>query len=139
MSKSRDYGIQVWFWSRNCPDVPPEIAQGGLFKGDLLFPNPTWGEPAGDFPPDSCKYDQYFDAHQIIFDLTFCVSEFPFIVISFARLFSSTTEASPQGDWAGNAWATSGCGMDTCDNCKHPLAYDYQLPNSSTVTLFLQL
>jgi len=93
MSRSRDCGIQVWFWPRDCPNIPSEIARGGLFRGPL-FPDPAWGEPAADFPldPDSCKYDQHFDAHQIIFDLTFC------------------------GDWAGNAWATSGCGIDTCEN-----------------------
>jgi hypothetical protein len=85
MSRSRDYGIQVWFWPRNC-DVPPEIAQGGLFKGDMLFPNPTWGKPAADFPLDSCKYDQYFDAHQIIFDLTFCVSHFPCFLLDCSRV-----------------------------------------------------
>jgi hypothetical protein len=39
---------------------------------------------------------------------------------------------SPQGDWAGNAWLTSGCGPGTCVDCKESLAYSAQLPNSLT-------
>jgi len=78
MLKSRDCGIQIWFWPRDSPDVPKEISDGGVFEGEPLFPNPTWGAPAANFPldPSSCGYDQFFDAHQMVFDLTFCVSDF---------------------------------------------------------------
>ena len=135
MSRSRDCGIQVWFWSRNSPDVPPEIARGGLFQGEPLFPNPTWGEPAAAFPmdPDYCNYDQYFNAHMIIFDLTFCVGG---LFCWSCTFFSSATEVlpSPQGDWAGNVWAGSSCGIldNTCDDCRYPVAHTGGLLNSLT-------
>ena len=75
MLKSRDCGIQIWFWPRNSPNTPLEILYGGLSQGEPLFPNPTWGPPAADFPldPSNCAYDQFFNAHQMVFDLTFCV------------------------------------------------------------------
>ena len=71
MSRSRDCGIQVWFWPRHSPNIPPEV----LYDSEPLDPNSTWGEPAANFPmdPDYCNYDKYFDAHQIVFDLTLCV------------------------------------------------------------------
>jgi hypothetical protein len=73
MSRSRDYGIQVWFWSRYSPNIPPEV----LGDTEPLDPNPTWGEPAANFPmdPGYCDYDKYFDAHQIVFDLALCVRD----------------------------------------------------------------
>ena len=80
MSKTRDYGIRIWFWQRDDPTVPPEISHGASWRGDVLIdmPNPTWGEPAAYFPldPSLCNYDQYFNAHAIVFDLTFCVRDF---------------------------------------------------------------
>jgi len=35
-------------------------------------------EPAANFPMRKgyCDYDQHFDAHKMVFDLTFCVSAF---------------------------------------------------------------
>ena len=74
MSRSRDYGIQIWFWPRNYRDIPPEI----LWASQPLDPtNPTWGEPAANFPMDQgfCNYDKFFDAHQMVFDLTLCVRD----------------------------------------------------------------
>lgn len=120
MSKSRECGVQIWFWPRDSLDVPIEISNGEVFKGDPLYPNPIWGAPAADFPldPNYCSYDHFFNAHQMVFDLTFCVSDF-----SRSRIFCSSTSediSSLQGDWAGNTWASSGCGIDTCENCKHP-------------------
>ena len=120
MLKSRDCGIQIWFWPRNSSSTPPEIAMG-TWKGEPLIANPldTWGPPDANFPldPNYCNYDQFFNAHQIVFDLTFCVRDF-FIGL---LIFQGMTEvlSSPQGDWAGNAWASSGCGIDTCENCKY--------------------
>ena len=92
MSRSRDSGVQIWFWPRNSPYIPLEIFQGGLFEGEPLFPSYSWGEPAAAFPmdPGYCNYDQRFNAHIIIFDLTFCVRvPFPFTVFV---LFASATE-----------------------------------------------
>jgi hypothetical protein len=120
ISRSRDNGIQIWFWQRNNPSVPPEIAHG---QGESLSPNPTWGEPAADFPldPNDCNYDQHFNAHMIIFDLTFCVG----VLYWFCTFFLTATEVlpSPQGDWASSDWATSSCSSQgTCENCEYPAA-----------------
>jgi len=77
MSRSRDYGIRVWFWPRNSPNIPPELALDESFLEEPLFPNCAWGEPAAAFPidPGHCDYDQHFNAHMIIFSLTFCVRD----------------------------------------------------------------
>ncbi|KAI0295852.1 glycoside hydrolase family 16 protein [Multifurca ochricompacta] len=85
------FGIQVWFWPRD--EAPPEV-RDGVVKEEPLFPGFGWGSPAADFPvyPGFCDYDTHFNAHEMVFDLTFC------------------------GDWAGNAWAGSGCGGGTCEN-----------------------
>ncbi|KAI0066078.1 hypothetical protein BV25DRAFT_1912879 [Artomyces pyxidatus] len=86
MARTRQAGVQVWFWPRSHPRIPEEIKSGA----DVLWPNPSWGTPVATFSWNTCDYDAHFDAHQMIFDLTLC------------------------GDWAGNAWSTSGCGTDSC-------------------------
>lgn len=63
-------GVKVWFWSRNDPTIPPEIASGRT----TVVPSPGWGMPEAHFPPDSCEHSAHFDSHQIIFDTTLCVS-----------------------------------------------------------------
>lgn len=75
MVKSRSLGIQIYFWPRDSNNVPPEISECGS-GGGSLYPNPSWGPPAANFPmcPGYCDYDSHFNAHQIVFDLTFCVS-----------------------------------------------------------------
>ncbi|KAI0259260.1 concanavalin A-like lectin/glucanase domain-containing protein [Gloeopeniophorella convolvens] len=85
MSKTRWNGVQVWFWPRGSPDVPTRYA---------AVPEPHVGHPAATFPMNqgNCDYESHFDAHQMVFDLTFC------------------------GDWAGNDWASSGCGITTCED-----------------------
>ncbi|KAI0046071.1 glycoside hydrolase family 16 protein [Auriscalpium vulgare] len=90
MSKTHDKGVQVWFWSRFAGWIPPEIQ----FGGENIYPNPTWGTPAATFPMDMCDYDSHFNAHQMVFDLTFC------------------------GDWAGagTVWSSSGCGTGSCQD-----------------------
>jgi len=96
MSKTRDSGIKIWFWRRGDHTVPPEISHGPTWRGGVLIdlPNPSWGDPAAYFPldPGHCNYNQYFNAHVMVFDLTFC------------------------GDWAGKTWGSSGCGTGTCEN-----------------------
>lgn len=80
MARAQDEGIKVWFWQRGDPAVPPAVAQKGLFNdmfGDqpVIMPDPTWGLPAAYFPMgNSCDYDEHFNAHIMVFDLTFCVS-----------------------------------------------------------------
>ncbi|KAF8499612.1 concanavalin A-like lectin/glucanase domain-containing protein [Russula emetica] len=91
MARSQTLGIKIYFWPRDSAYIPPEIVECGS-GGGYLYPDPSWGIPAADFPmyPDLCNYNDHFNAHQIVFDLTFC------------------------GDWAGNAWPTSGCGSGAC-------------------------
>ncbi|KAL4249522.1 Glycosyl Hydrolase Family 16 [Abortiporus biennis] len=70
VSRTRAKGVQIWFWSRNDPTVPNEVR-------DASFPLQT----------DNCDYDAHFNAHILVFDLTFC------------------------GDWAGadSVYGSSGC------------------------------
>jgi hypothetical protein len=134
MVRSRMLGIRVYFWPRdNSIDVPPEIRECGS-EGGSLYPDPSWGIPAADFPmsPDLCNYDEHFDAHQIIFSLTFCVSPERLLYLPSAFARAQLKSSFPQGDWAGNTWPSSGCGNSTCENCKRPLAYDGQLLRSSS-------
>jgi len=86
ISRSQATGIQVWFWARDSPFVPPEICQGAQ-KGQAVFPSIAWGEPVANFPmlPGFCDYDLHFNAQRMVFDLTFC------------------------GDWAGTDWPHSSC------------------------------
>ncbi|KAK7057245.1 putative glycosidase C21B10.07 [Favolaschia claudopus] len=91
-------GIFIWFWSRYDSSVPLEVSQGL----STVNPDPDlWGKPDAAFPTDSCDYQSHFDAHNIVFDLTFC------------------------GDWAGSAYGSSGCPgncIDFVDN--NPRAFD---------------
>lgn len=71
MSNTQASGTQIWYWPRYSKSIPYEI-----LWGNSLTPNNGWGTPAANFTmvPGSCDYSEYFDAQQIIFDLTFCVS-----------------------------------------------------------------
>jgi len=84
MKRTQDDGVYTYFWSRNDGSVPHDVATGS----PNINPE-NWGIPDVRYPSsDSCDFASHFDAHQIVFDLTFC------------------------GDWAGNAYAQSGCGAD---------------------------
>ncbi|TRM69606.1 glycoside hydrolase family 16 protein [Schizophyllum amplum] len=87
--------ISVWFWSRTDPSVPHEVSQSSQMIR-IPSPGPTWGTPDATFPLSNnggdCDYQSHFDPHHIIFDLTLC------------------------GDWAGTAFATSGCGLSSCED-----------------------
>lgn len=76
MARTPEDGIRIWFWSRNDPNVPPEICDSDSQDGPSdLTPSPSWGRPEASFPlGDNCDYDSHFDAHSMVFDLTFCVS-----------------------------------------------------------------
>lgn len=70
MEKSASKGISIWFWSRQNPTVPEEVRNGS----DWLSPSvDEWGIPDAQFPTTNCDYESHFNAHAIIFDLTFCV------------------------------------------------------------------
>ena len=87
--KSRTFGIQVYFWPRQSINlIPSEVRECGS-GGGYLYPDFSWGLPAANFPmdPDYCNYDEHFNAHEMVFDLTFCVRAFYFR--------SSTTEVLP--------------------------------------------
>ncbi|EJF65494.1 concanavalin A-like lectin/glucanase domain-containing protein [Dichomitus squalens] len=87
-------GVSVWFWNRWDPAVPWEVKlppTTDLFGPARVFPTALWGVPDAKFEFGSnCDYEEHFDAHNLIFDLTFC------------------------GDWAGNTYATSGCPGTSC-------------------------
>ena len=73
MEKTKEDGVRIWFWARSDNNVPSEIKYP--LAGGVVSPGPTWGAPSAHFPlGDSCDYDSHFNAHIMVFDLTFCVS-----------------------------------------------------------------
>ncbi|KAF9051066.1 hypothetical protein BDZ89DRAFT_1107789 [Hymenopellis radicata] len=88
MSKTLASGVKVWFWPRDCSDVPDEVRDFGCDTIDI----DKWGQPDASFPPETCDQPSHFNEHNIIFDLTIC------------------------GDWAGSAFGQAGCGTSTCDD-----------------------
>ncbi len=70
MTRSQDAGVAVYFWARNDTSVPHAVKHGEY----AIEVDDTWGEPEAFFPTTSCDFDSHFNAHQIIFDLTLCVS-----------------------------------------------------------------
>ncbi|PCH36174.1 glycoside hydrolase family 16 protein [Wolfiporia cocos MD-104 SS10] len=92
MARTQQDGIRVWFWPRDSPDVPLAVRAPvpGLFP--TIMPDPTWGAPVAAFPIGPyCDYAAHFDAHQFVFDLTFC------------------------GDLAGNVYTSTGCSGSCVD------------------------
>ncbi|KAF7320866.1 Glycoside hydrolase family 16 protein [Mycena chlorophos] len=94
--------IKVWFWGRQASDVPEGVRTGGT-----TVDTGNWGTPTADFPNTDCNISKFFDANNIIINLTFC------------------------GDWAGQAsiYASSGC-PSTCVN------YVDQNPSAFTNAFF---
>jgi len=67
MRRSAQYGIEIWFWSRQETDVPLDVRDGSVAV------NPSnWGEPEAVFSPAGCDFARHFSNHEIVFDLTFC-------------------------------------------------------------------
>ncbi|KAF8514211.1 concanavalin A-like lectin/glucanase domain-containing protein [Hysterangium stoloniferum] len=97
MERTAESGVFVWFWSRDDSTVPGAVKHGKDHLRPDIF---TWGLPMASFPfTETCSSD-HFNAHQIIFDDTFC------------------------GDFAGALYPTSGCPgncTDFVDN--HPEAF----------------
>jgi len=76
--------ISIWFWARNNLSVPEDVK-----RGDIQV-NPTkWGVPTAYFPNTDCDLNKFFSANNLIINLTLC------------------------GDWAGTAYAGTGC-PSTC-------------------------
>ncbi|KAF8597916.1 hypothetical protein BDV93DRAFT_499233 [Ceratobasidium sp. AG-I] len=80
MSRSKEEGVNVWFWGRDDPSVPEQVR-----FGHKHVRTETWGIPEAMFTAENCDMDEHFGLHEIVFDLTFC------------------------GDWAGSNYASSGC------------------------------
>jgi len=104
MRRSDDEGVSMWFWSRQEGAVPPDVRDGW----DAVDTD-GWGIPEAIFSSSGCNFSSHFDAHQIVFDLTFC------------------------GDFAGADYGSCGCPescRDFTDN--HPEAFQeaYWLINS---------
>lgn len=68
LARSKEYGIKVWFWPR-LGFVPFDVR----WNSETVDPD-WWGFPTAYFPTgDNCEYEKHFDAHMLVFDLTFCV------------------------------------------------------------------
>ncbi|KAG8849338.1 hypothetical protein FRB96_000874 [Tulasnella sp. 330] len=96
MRRSNQYGIMMWFWSRQDASVPDDVRDGSF----TINPD-AWGEPEAVFSPSGCDISSHFDAHEIVFDLTFC------------------------GDFAGVDYAACGCPGNCTDFVKNnPSAFE---------------
>lgn len=105
MRRAKGEGISVWFWSRYDLEVPDEV-QYGTKRVHVE----TWGSPEAVFTIENCDIESHFGLHEIVFDLTFCVS-----ARVFRNRFIKYDEI--QGDWAGSEYANSGC-PGNCVDCK---------------------
>ncbi|KAH7919357.1 hypothetical protein BV22DRAFT_1040974 [Leucogyrophana mollusca] len=76
MRRARDHGISVWYIKRD-----PFLLPDGPDPDFLISRIPDASFPTG----NNCNYQDHFNDHNVIFDLTFC------------------------GDWAGSVWGTSSC------------------------------
>ena len=63
-------GVYVWFFPRYDADVPPAVQYGNA----TIDPSTIAKMPDAVFQWDDCDYPSHFNEHQIVFDLTFCVS-----------------------------------------------------------------
>lgn len=78
MQRGATTGIRAWFWSREAADSVPIAVRYPLVAAVTgVHPDDSWGEPYATFPMGAaCNYAEHFNAHQFVFDLTFCVSDF---------------------------------------------------------------
>jgi hypothetical protein len=70
MKRTVSEGVLIWFWERYDPRVPTEITFDSVF---LTPDEDEWGPPNARWTTEKCDFEQRFDRHEIIFDLTFCV------------------------------------------------------------------
>jgi hypothetical protein len=67
LARSKKDGIRIWFWPRTSSVIRT------ILTGDSVDPD-HWSTPTAYFPTgDNCDYAGHFDAHKLVFDLTFCV------------------------------------------------------------------
>ena len=68
MQLSRQAGINIWFRQRWELEL--------LLGGDRPICDSFFGLPDAAFTWDGCDFDSHFNAQNLLFDLTFCVSWF---------------------------------------------------------------
>jgi hypothetical protein len=112
MEKNHEKGISVWFFRRwNMPFVgaDPNLDLVLLTAPDAYFPTQDSDEDC------DCSYPNHFNAHEIIFDLTFCVS-----TLFMSHDIIVTSSLNLQGDWAGAVWSSSSCASkaSSCASCR---------------------
>lgn len=83
LARSKEAGIKVWFWPRGTLTVPPDVRSGEEIVNPDLWRTPTAYFPTG----DNCNYEEHFDAHRIIFDLTFWRLGWLLVGLEGKRLF----------------------------------------------------
>ncbi|KAG6333764.1 hypothetical protein ID866_5326 [Astraeus odoratus] len=83
VERTNDY-ISIWFWGRSDQSVPVEVTMAAS-----AINTSNWGTPAAYFSNIDCNLASLFGSNNIIINLSFC------------------------GDWAGEAYSSSGC-PSTC-------------------------
>ncbi|KAJ4470245.1 concanavalin A-like lectin/glucanase domain-containing protein [Lentinula aciculospora] len=83
-------GIYIWFWSRS--NIPAAISQAN--SSSKMDISSDWGTPTVAVPSSGCNITQYFQAQQLVLDITLC------------------------GVWAGvqSIYSSSGCSGQCIDN-----------------------
>ena len=69
MCRTKEDGVSVWFWGRDDLSVPDQVRYGHKHVRTV-----TWGIAEAVFSAENCDMEEYFGLHEIVFDLTFCVS-----------------------------------------------------------------
>jgi len=89
----------VWFWSRE--EIDTGYSPFGITApGFHIVHTSLWGTPVARFTNSECDIAYKFGPENVIINLTFC------------------------GDWAGNAYASSGCPSTCIDYVNnHPEAF----------------
>ena len=126
--------IKMWFWHRKAGNVPAFISNpteklntDGWVSISLRLPSSpsgvavakcvfNQGTPAAFFPNTTCDMTKYFTDHHLIINLTFCTSPVDLLcnpLLRLALLSIHSDLPSTGGDWAGPAYASSGC-PSTC-------------------------
>lgn len=73
ITRTASDGIAMYFWPRYDGSVPAEVRNGAT----SVTPNASWGQPQALFPAtNSCDFNSHLAPHQIIINLSFCVSSF---------------------------------------------------------------
>ena len=74
MKKTTHDGISGWFWPRGDNSTPTEVVNSG-YTG--FIDTDLWEIPDAFFAhSEACDLSSHFDAHSLVFDLTFCVWDY---------------------------------------------------------------